>query len=70
MTTAEKLTPEDLYMRDAGFRQIADAWPKLSERKRWELFLLCVWYVFRSDLARLGSHLAKAARAAIGSLKR
>lgn len=71
MTTTERLTPEEsLYLRDAGFRQIADAWPRLSEWKRWEIFLLVVWFVFRSDLARLGKHLAKAARAVIGSLKR
>lgn len=70
MTTAENLTPEELYMRDANFRILADAWPRLSEWKRWEIFLLAVWFVFRSDLARLGKHLAKAARAAIGSLKR
>lgn len=70
MTTAEKLTPEDLYMRDDGFRQIADAWPRLSKWKRWEIFLLCIWYVFLTDLARMGRHLARAARAVLAVLRR
>lgn len=70
MTTAEKLTPEELYMRDANFRILADAWPRLSEWKRWEIFLLAVWFVFRSDLARLFENLGKSARAVLAVLRR
>lgn len=69
MTTTKKWTPEELYMRDANFRILADAWPRLSEWKRWEIFLLAVWFVFRSDLARLLGNIAKAARAAVDTLK-
>lgn len=55
---------------DDGLQRIVDAWPHLSERKRWAIYFLAVWYVFRTDVERLFNHLARAARAAVDTLKR
>ena len=59
----------DLAQRDEGFRKLLEAWPNLSERARWEIFLMVWWFAFRSDLARLFQHLGAAVRVVVDTLK-
>jgi len=61
--------PFELAQKDEGFRELMEAWPYLSERARWDIFLRVWWYVFIADLKRVFNHIGKAARAVVDTLK-
>lgn len=66
MTTTDELTPEDY---DEGLWKIIEIWPRLSEHKRWELFLLGTWYAIRSKPTQIFTILGGAIRATVDTLR-
>lgn len=70
MTMAnEELTPEESWDYDDRLWEIIEMWPRLSERKRRELFLLSVWYAIRSKPTQIFTILGGAIRAMVDTVK-
>lgn len=61
---------QELASKDNDFRALVEAWPYLSERARWDIFIRAWWVVFTSDLKLLFKHLSSFVGAAVDTLTR
>jgi len=60
----------ELALKDEGFRELVEAWPRLSERARWDIFIMVWWHVFKKEVAQVFESLAALVCVAVDTLKR
>ena len=60
----------ELAQKDEGFRELMEAWPRLSERARWDIFLRVWWHVFKKEVKQVFESLADLARVVVETLTR
>lgn len=60
----------ELALKDEGFRELAEAWPRLSERARWDIFIMVWWHVFKKEVKQVFESLADLARVVVETLGR
>ena len=61
---------QELASKDNDFRQLMEAWPRLSERARWDIFMMAWWHVFKKEVKQVFESLADLARVVVETLTR
>jgi len=61
---------QELTSKDDGFRQLEEAWPYLSKRARWDIFMMTWWHVFKKEVKQVFESLAALARVVVETLTR